>query len=143
MVYYLPVWKGSSDIQQWGKTKCLTWKSLARVMAGSKNSISKHMNMPKLTPKSVSRTWRSGVEGFVTGSPYGLNFLYLPILYFVARWLDLNYIIINTWYLFILFFLLSFIGQRLNLGKDLDLQANRNVVFIRMCYESEKNCLVL
>jgi hypothetical protein len=74
----LPERNGSSEYHAVGNTMSRTPRTLANETAGSSNIMSKQVNIPNLTPKSVSNTERSA-SGVVLkpSSPNKLNFRYL------------------------------------------------------------------
>jgi hypothetical protein len=74
----LPERKGSSENQAVGNTMSRTPTTLASETAGSSNSMSKQVNIPNVTPKSVSKTEISA-SGVVLkpSSPNKWNLRYL------------------------------------------------------------------
>ena len=74
----LPVRNGTSENQAVVYTTSVTFNILVRYIPGCLNNMSKHIKVPKVTPKSVSNVTSSGV--FVTLNPISLKrfvFLYL------------------------------------------------------------------
>jgi len=59
---YSPVKNGASENHAVGYTMSVIWRSLVNSIAGWWNNMSKHIKVPKFTPKSVLKITTSGTE---------------------------------------------------------------------------------